>query len=197
MSNLGTFYNLPFPPNGDQDVVTYLKNLYQSLVNWGMDLAQAFQSIPGFGFEFTVNKEAHGYSTTNVVRSDGAGSYVLAQADSEEDAEAIGVISEVMDVNHFKVMTLGLVSSSSVPNEAPGTVLYLDPDTAGSLTTTEPTDLGDVVKPIAIVTKAEEEMLVFHYRGNLIGFIEELFNIDGGHPDSVYANDLAIDGGGI
>lgn len=92
-----------------------------------------------------------------------------AQADSAANAEAIGVVESVSGSDGV-VVTSGKISLASGvwPDSAvAGDVLYLDPDTAGALTTTAPTTNGDISKPMVICTSTTEGVVV-NYRGSIV-----------------------------
>ena len=83
-----------------------------------------------------IAQTGHRLAVGDWVRLDGT-DYVLAQADTEENAEVVGVVSAVADADNFTLTTGGLVTGLS--GLTAGTVYYLDPDTPGAITDTEPT----------------------------------------------------------
>lgn len=88
--------------------------------------------------------QAHSFSIGDVVRYDSA-SFVKAQANSEANAEVVGIISNIPDANSFYVTQMGFVSGITSPGSlTPGTLYYLSPSTAGLLTATKPTAAGQV-----------------------------------------------------
>ena len=114
-----------------------------------------------------VTQTSHGLSVGNWIKSSGtANEYAKAQADSVANAEVIGVVTEVADANNFTYTHGGAVDvAGAVPVQTAGTVLFLDPDTAGAATATDPTTTGDVSKPIAVVLESNAKMLLFALRG--------------------------------
>lgn len=114
----------------------------------------------------TVNQASHGFSVGNWLKLTGVDSYALAKADSAADAEVAGLVSSVIDSNNFVVAEEGLVTGLS--GLTADTVYFLDPSTAGAMTTTEPSALGQVTKPIfqAISTTSG---YVRNVRGIVIG----------------------------
>lgn len=114
-----------------------------------------------------VAQTAHGLAVGDVVKSSGTdGEYDKAQADTAANAEVVGIVSAVLDVDNYTITTSGSITDAAVvPTETAGTVLFLSEATAGLLTTTEPTDLGYISKPVAIMTGSNESMIVTPLRG--------------------------------
>lgn len=94
-----------------------------------------------------VNQTGHGLAVGDIVRISG-GVYVKAQADSLANANAVGMVQTVTDANNFRVASDGYITGISFsPNS---TLFYLSPTTAGALTSTKPTTVGQVVKPLYV-----------------------------------------------
>ena len=117
-----------------------------------------------------VAQTAHGLAVGDVIKSSGTdGEYAKAQADSAANSEVVGIVTEVADVNNFVATLSGPIAvAAAVPAVAAGTVLFLDPSTAGALTSTEPTTIGQISKPLAIVTDNADTMVFFNMRGAII-----------------------------
>lgn len=117
----------------------------------------------------SVNQVAHPFAVGDVVRVADAGtSYTKAQADSVANAEVAGIVTEDTDADNFMLTVGGLVEG--LTGLTAGAVHWLDPDTAGELTATEPTTTGDVSKPILIALPSSTTSgLFFNMRGALIG----------------------------
>lgn len=129
------------------------------------------RQIPsGGGTSTTIDVEqvAHGLAVGDVVRLSGANTYTKARANSAANAEVVGIVSEVTDADNFSFTTIGLIEDG-VPAVAAGTVLFLDPTTAGALTTTEPTTAGQVSKPLLIVIENATSAIFLNLRGAVIG----------------------------
>lgn len=142
------------------------------------------QGIPGEGgggSTLEVTQTGHGLDVGDVVRFDDP-DYVLAQADSEANAEVAGIVSEVIDVDNFVLLTGGPVEGLAGldPTES---VYYLSDTVAGALTEIEPADPGEVSKPILIPTSATTGLFV-NMRGALIPVA------DGGGGSSTLLNYL-------
>lgn len=114
--------------------------------------------------EISVYQASHGFSVCDVVRLSGSG-WVKAQANSSTNAEMFGVVSGVVDTDNFKVKSCGLIQSANVPNYSAGTVVFLSDTTAGAMTNTPPSDVGDVEKPVGIIIEPQVSMVVIPYRG--------------------------------
>lgn len=108
-----------------------------------------------------IAQAGHGLAVGDVVRLDGT-DYIKAQANSEANAEAVGIVSEVADVDNFTLCVGGYISTLS--GLTAGSVYYLDDDTAGLLTLTEPPDVGDVSKPLLIADTTTSGW-IFNMRG--------------------------------
>jgi hypothetical protein len=122
----------------------------------------------GTATEVTISQTAHGFTIGDVVRSDGSpNSFTLAQADSGDNAEVVGIVVTVPDANTFSMVTGGEVTAG-VPTGTPGDVLFLSPATAGALTTTKPTTIGHVDKPLAVLVDSGVRMYWLNYRGEEI-----------------------------
>lgn len=116
----------------------------------------------------TVDQTAHGFVVGDVVRNSGtANTYIKAKADTVDDAEVVGIVTTVTNVNRFVITTEGEVTTG-VPAETAGSVLFLSPTTAGALTSTEPTTLTQVSKPLAIVLESSVKMVFHNFRGELL-----------------------------
>jgi hypothetical protein len=118
----------------------------------------------------TINQVSHGFVAGDVIRLSGVNTYAKAQADSEANAEVSGIVIEAVSADIFKYITDGIVEDG-VPVEAAGTVLFLDPSTAGALTATEPTTIGQVNMPLAVVSESGVKMIFHKYRGAVLSTI--------------------------
>jgi hypothetical protein len=87
-----------------------------------------------------ITQTAHGFTGGEVVRYDVTtpNLLVLAQADTEANAAAVGVVIQITNANEFVIAYSGKIISG-VPAVAQGTVMYLSDTVAGGLTSTAPT----------------------------------------------------------
>lgn len=113
---------------------------------------------------FDVTQTTHGLSVGNVIKSTGANTYGKAQANSSANAEVVGIVTVVTDASHFTFTAEGIITTG-VPAQAAGTVMFLDPSTAGAMTTTETTTAGQVSKPVLVVLENGAKALVNNFRG--------------------------------
>ena len=158
----------------------------------------------GTNFNEIISQAGHGFAAGDVVRpTDSGGVFALAQANSVDNAEGIGVISEV-NVNTFTVVYSGVIVSGALNGYNSGDVLFLSELTAGKLTTTPPTLPGTVIKTVVVMTGDTGEAQVVNYVGSVIGgeasvSVTNLQPVGaiapyGGHSGSVPAGWLNCDG---
>lgn len=127
-------------------------------------------AVPNTSFKFTgITSGSAGYTFGTVVRVTSSG-YTAAQANSADNAEVVGVVSAIN--NSYSVITLlgritGDFTSVAGGTLSAGCVYFLDPSTAGNITITEPTTVGQVSKPIIVGLGATAGMVV-QYRGNYL-----------------------------
>jgi uncharacterized cupin superfamily protein len=125
---------------------------------------------------FSVAQTTHGLSVGNAIKSTGANTYGKAQSNSVANSEVVGIVTVVTDANNFTFVSGGIITTG-VPAQAAGTVMFLDPTTAGALTVTEPTTVGQVSKPVLIVLENAAKALVQNFRGLEIVDIANTDNI--------------------
>ncbi len=155
-ANNQKIYNL-LDPTSDQDAAT------KAYVD-----ANAGGSGTGVATVFSVAQTAHGFVVGDILRNSGtANTYAKAQADTAAHAEVVGIVTTVTNANNFSLTTHGIITAG-VPAEAAGAVLFLSDTVAGALTTTEPTDINTVSKPLAIVLESSVKMVLENFRGELI-----------------------------
>lgn len=133
--------------------------------------AVLLSSIIGAGNGSTglqVTQAGHGLSVGDWVRHDGV-NYVVAQANSAVNAEAIGVVTQVIDTNTFVMQQSGHADLTGAGWGAftAGGVYFLDENNAGDATLTEPSTQGEVSKPVFIATSTTEGW-VLPYRGQIL-----------------------------
>lgn len=119
--------------------------------------------------EVTVAQTGHGFSVGNAIYSTGNNTYAKCLANAVATSEFVGIVTTVTDANNFKFSPPGTVITAGVPAVVGGTVMYLDPVTAGALTSTEPSTSGYVSKPVMIVLNNAASAEVVNMRGVLIG----------------------------
>ena len=112
----------------------------------------------------TITQAAHGLIAGNVVRLNVA-NFITAQADNATNAEAVGIVTSVPTVNTFVLQVGGFITAGLVGLVA-GTTYYLDPAVAGGLTSTKPTTVTQVVKPLLVAMGASSGIWI-----NLLGVV--------------------------
>ena len=146
-----------------------------------MTLTKIGASLSGGADLVTITQSTHNFTVGKVLRSSGSdGTYTTAQANTPANAEVIGIVVQVIDANTFTMALSGRITvDGAVPNVTAGTVLFLSDTSAGDLTSTEPTDAGEISKPVAVVTTANSEMLMVNYRGEVISTATESWDTNG------------------
>ena len=130
--------------------------------------------IPFTGAIKEINQTAHGFTVGQTVRIDKITpfGYILAQADSLDNAEAVGVVESIVDANNFKITLRGCMElttgewdaiTGDVGGLLPGGVYFLDKNIAGGLTTDDPAG-GDISKTMFIAIDATS-VIVMNYVG--------------------------------
>lgn len=145
---------VPAPAAGDAAANKYLK-------------ADGTWATAGGGVPETVSRDinqvTHALAVGDVIRYNGT-AFVKAQADAEANAECMGVVSAVADVDNFTMTTHGYVTGLS--GLTSGVTYFLSETTAGLLTATPPTGTGEVRKAQFIATSTTTG----HYN-NFVGYI--------------------------
>jgi len=111
-----------------------------------------------------INQTTHGFAVGDVLRHNGT-SYTEAQADSESNAEVIGIVSAVAGANDFTLLVGGRITG--LTGLTAGSEHYLSPSSAGALTTTEPSTSNQVSKPV-LVADSTTTGFFFNMRGRVI-----------------------------
>ena len=94
--------------------------------------------------------------------------YAYANSTTPELAEAVGIVIERTNATMLIALSGRVTVNACLPNGAtPGTVLYLNSSNDTTLVTSAPTTAGYVVKPMAVVTVTNSEMLLINYRGEV------------------------------
>lgn len=101
----------------------------------------------------TVAQVAHGLSVGQVIRSNGtANAYTPAQGNNPANAEAVGIVTAVSNPNNFTYVSSAVqLSGVFVPVGTPGDAVFLSPTSAGGMTTTKPTTIGQVVRALGTI----------------------------------------------
>jgi hypothetical protein len=138
----------------------------------GTDYNTEWASVGGGGgikLDEEVFQPTHGFTVGTVLKPSTTtnGWYEEAQADSAANAEVVGIVSEVVDVDTYKIQIGGNLTSG-VPSGSHGDVVFLSPTVAGGTTTTKPSTNGQVIKPIGVLTGDPLQLRMFDYIGTVI-----------------------------
>ncbi len=109
-----------------------------------------------------VTQAAHGFVAGNIVKFNGL-IYVLAQANTAANANVFGIVSGVVDANHFDLTLSGMVVT--LTGLIAGSVYYLNPTVAGAMTVTAPVTPGQIYKPVLIANSTTSGVWL-NYQGN-------------------------------
>jgi len=107
-----------------------------------------------------TNANAGAIPICSPVYVSGASEVDLAQADAAATTEILGLAAEQLEISGSgNIQTDGVLAATTgqwdivtgdVGGLTPGSVYYVDPDTAGMLTTTAPTEAGDYVIRVGV-----------------------------------------------
>jgi hypothetical protein len=127
-------------------------------------------ALPNSSFRVAgITTNTSGYTFGTVVRINSSG-YTAARADTPDSAEMIGVISQKTD-NYSLITVQGKIDGDFTEVAGStlfaGCVYFLSPTVAGNITTTEPSTIGQVSKPVLIGLGATSGIVV-QYRGNYL-----------------------------
>ncbi len=137
-----------------------------------------------------IAQTGHGFSLGEVVRFDGT-KYVRAQADIEQNADVIGIVTEIVNANSFEITTSGIITFESGVTFTTGQAYFLSATQAGKLTTVEPTAVGNISKPLLIALSSTSG-LFYNWRGIEITKevdIDALLPLQAGNAGNVLMSD--------
>lgn len=120
-----------------------------------------------------ISSISHGLSAGDVVRPSGTG-FVKAQADTSDNAETIGIVSDVIDVDNYTITIHGYIST--LTGLSANSLYFLSVDVPGLLTLTEPTSANEVNKPMLWATSSTTGY-VLNYRGTIVSEVSSSTSI--------------------
>ena len=123
---------------------------YRGIINGGSPAVTAATPVSNI---ITVTQATAGLAVENVMYLSAANTYAKAKADALATASAVGIIIQIVDANTFILQTSGY-QSGYITGKADATVYYLSPITAGLMTLTKPTTVGQFIKQIYISNTA-------------------------------------------
>jgi len=127
----------------------------------------AWLVVGGGGSANDVSQIGHSFLLGDVLRYDsGTSLYVKAKADTTDNAEVIGIVSNVLNANSFTLLNCGYVTG--LAGLVAGSTYFLSDATAGLLTLTEPITEDHVSKPLLIAESATTGYF-FNMRGAIVG----------------------------
>lgn len=154
----------------------------------GVSLGNA--ELSGLVYGVSGDYTSAGVTLGKVVRLTNTGGLTLAQADSPQNAEVMGIAISVSTARTL-VALAGNISGSSIASNlvsggfTSGCVYFLDPVNAGGVTRAEPTSFGQVSKPM-ILGVGTNEGIILPYRGQYIN------GICGGSGDNIFNSAVFI-----
>ena len=118
-----------------------------------------------------ISLTSHGFTVGDVLRFNPSGvpkSYVKAQANSAENAEVLGIVNSVSDVNTFELTYGGYIDLPQFAGVS-FPVMFLSGVCAGGLTSSPPSAVGTVVKPVVTRHPLLNGFVLNNYLGTQIG----------------------------
>lgn len=134
-------------PTGNLQSVANVGAAGEVLTSSGPGALPQWLSVAAASFVLAVHQVGHGLVEGNVIRIDGAGDYITAQADSAADATSVvGIVVNVVDGDNFSFQFGGIVDI--LGGLTPGDPYFLHPTVAGDYTSVIPAAAGQVVLPL-------------------------------------------------
>jgi hypothetical protein len=150
------------PYDASIDTKTKIDQISASLITFS---ASVSASLGNVGSNRETITFANSFSATQPIYRT-VGGYALSDASDTTTAEVLGIVEDATSTK-FTVVYSGKANIPSHGLGANGEVLFVS-TTAGALTITAPTTVGDVSKPVGIILDSDN-ILVQTYRGLEIG----------------------------
>ena len=127
-----------------------------------------------------VTQSNHSLTVGMPVRVSGANQYAAARATTAALAEVVGIVTAVASSSAFTLTLAGeITTAAAVPDStSPGDIVYLS-TTLGAVTTTEPSAAGEISKPLAVITEANNKMIMLPFRGEVISSATDSMDLNG------------------
>lgn len=147
------------------------------LINSG-DLIDRNNNSLTNGGKLTVTQSAHGWTSSDIGRPlylNGT-TWTLAQADTVAKSQIAGFIYSILDANTLLILLSGeipVVGANFLDGGGSltaGTTYFLSPTTAGKVTATEPTTLGQISKPVGVASTTTE-FIAAKFRSAIVNII--------------------------
>lgn len=139
---------------------------------WNGTIWEVLGAGGGSGTSVDVSQTAHGFVAADIgkaIRSSGvSGEYTFAMADAANNAEVVGIISDASSgvPNQFSYIAIGPMTGLS--GLTTGEVYFLSASASGVATTTEPSVVGQISKPLYVATSATTA-IILNSRGTTVG----------------------------
>lgn len=122
-------------------------------------------AISGAGIvQITINQAGHGFVKSDWIRFRGSDqTWVKALANTAVNAEVVGMVTEKIDDDNFKLQLIGLVENlDSAPYYplSPGDFYFLSQTDSGEISLVEPTDVNSVRKPVFVAIGANKGIIL-------------------------------------
>jgi len=127
--------------------------------------SDTWSGLGGGGTVDRVTQASHGFVVGDVLWLNGS-TYAKAKADAANTAEVVGMVSRVIDASSFEMTLSGEVSG--LTGLVAGEVYFLSASTAGALTVTEPSVVGQVSLPVGVASSTTS-LYVAPKRGVVVG----------------------------
>jgi len=127
-----------------------------------------------------VTQSGHNLTVGMPIRVSGANQYAAARATTAALAEVVGIVTAVASSSAFTMTLAGeITTTTAVPDStSPGDIVYLS-TSLGAVTTTEPSTAGEISKPIAVITEANNKMIMLPFRGEVISSATDSMDLNG------------------
>ena len=109
----------------------------------------AWSSIGGGGTVDRVTQASHGFAVGDILYLSGS-TYTKAIATAANTAEVVGMVSRVVDSSTFELTISGEVTG--LTGLTAGEAYFLSPSSAGAMTITEPTTIGQISLPLGVAS---------------------------------------------
>jgi len=131
------------------------------------EMATGSTSAQGNAIILDVAQAAHGFSVGEIIRRDDTtNTWVLALADTAENAESLGMVSTVTDVNNLELTMAGFVDLSAIaPALNDGDAYFLDDAIAGTWNPISPA--AGISKPVFVAISTDT--IIFYNLRGLVG----------------------------
>ena len=104
----------------------------------------------GTSFSITISQPGHTLTPGNVLKMTGPDTFGLAQADSQVNAEVVGIVTSIVPGVSF-TYTSSAIQLPSAMIGVEGSAIFLDPVIPGMLTTVKPTTPTQIVRALGTI----------------------------------------------